>query len=136
MAQSAPTATPAAANPTSAIPTPVEPTPAAPEAAETKPGAESTTTSPATATPVDPQPAKPALWADLLKNSSQKAAAPAPLQPKAAGPVNGLYASLESALRSFQIQDNAITMPFLEPRGLVNTGNMCFMNAVSYSGYV
>lgn len=86
--------------------------------------------------PVDPappsEPAKPASWADLLKSKNAVAAvAAAPAAIKTVGPVNGLYGSLEEALRAFQIQKEPVTMPFLEPRGLVNTGNMCFMNAVS-----
>jgi len=48
--------------------------------------------------------------------------------------VNGTGASnsgsLGDVLRSYTVEsDNKI--PFLEPRGLVNTGNMCYMNSVS-----
>lgn len=41
--------------------------------------------------------------------------------------------SLGEALSSFDIKDIQETskLSFLEPRGLVNTGNMCYMNSVS-----
>ncbi|KAA8895895.1 hypothetical protein FN846DRAFT_817716 [Sphaerosporella brunnea] len=85
----------------------------------------------ATAAPVPaPQPIKPASWADLLKNKNQKAAAAAPTVAKTNGPVSGLNSSLEEALKAFQIHGDLTNTPFLEPRGLVNTGNMCFMNAI------
>lgn len=68
-------------------------------------------------------------WADLLKKNQSKAAADGSSGLKS---VNGSFGSLEEALRSFQItHGDTITVPFLEPRGLINTGNMCFMNAVS-----
>ena len=41
-----------------------------------------------------------------------------------------MYGSLEEALKAFKIYGGLTPPPFLEPRGLVNTGNMCFMNAV------
>ena len=39
--------------------------------------------------------------------------------------------SLVEALRSFSAVSNDTKVSFLEPRGLVNTGNMCYMNSVS-----
>ncbi|TVY40797.1 putative ubiquitin carboxyl-terminal hydrolase [Lachnellula subtilissima] len=38
--------------------------------------------------------------------------------------------SLVEALRSFSAVSNDAKVSFLEPRGLVNTGNMCYMNSV------
>jgi ubiquitin carboxyl-terminal hydrolase 10 len=38
--------------------------------------------------------------------------------------------SLVEALRAFSV-NSALRISFLEPRGLVNTGNMCYMNSVS-----
>ncbi|ESZ94067.1 hypothetical protein SBOR_5543 [Sclerotinia borealis F-4128] len=38
--------------------------------------------------------------------------------------------SLADALRSFNAEAKDSKMSFLEPRGLVNTGNMCYMNSV------
>jgi ubiquitin carboxyl-terminal hydrolase 10 len=39
--------------------------------------------------------------------------------------------SLAEALRSFSAVSADSKVAFLEPRGLVNTGNMCYMNSVS-----
>lgn len=39
--------------------------------------------------------------------------------------------SLAEALKSFDAISNGSKVTFLEPRGLVNTGNMCYMNSVS-----
>jgi ubiquitin carboxyl-terminal hydrolase 10 len=39
--------------------------------------------------------------------------------------------SLADALRSFSVESNDSKIAFLKPRGLVNTGNMCYMNSVS-----
>jgi len=39
--------------------------------------------------------------------------------------------SFAEALRSFDAVSNNSKVAFLEPRGLVNTGNMCYMNSVS-----
>jgi ubiquitin carboxyl-terminal hydrolase 10 len=39
--------------------------------------------------------------------------------------------SLAEALRSFNAVSNDAKVAFLEPRGLINTGNMCYMNSVS-----
>lgn len=41
--------------------------------------------------------------------------------------------SLADALRSFNAFSNDSKVAFIEPRGLVNTGNMCYMNSVSCS---
>lgn len=38
--------------------------------------------------------------------------------------------SLANALRSFNATSNGSKVAFLKPRGLVNTGNMCYMNSV------
>lgn len=38
--------------------------------------------------------------------------------------------SLAQAIQSYQV-DNIDKVDFLEPRGLINTGNMCYMNSVS-----
>jgi ubiquitin carboxyl-terminal hydrolase 10 len=85
------------------------------------------------AEPVAPPP-KPApkSWADLVRRNAP------PPSPGAA--LNGAFspngvqipksASLADALRQYSVQSDA-TLSFLEPRGLVNTGNMCYMNSVS-----
>ena len=38
--------------------------------------------------------------------------------------------SLAESLKSFSATSNELKVAFLEPRGLVNTGNMCYMNSV------
>lgn len=78
----------------------------------------------------------PKSWADLVRIKSSSAAS-------AAAAVNGLTLpngttpsranSLADALRQYNVE-NVERIPFLEPRGLVNTGNMCYMNSVSPSG--
>jgi ubiquitin carboxyl-terminal hydrolase 10 len=42
--------------------------------------------------------------------------------------------SLSDALYSFNASAKDLKLSFLEPRGLVNTGNMCYMNSVSSWG--
>lgn len=78
--------------------------------------------------------AAPKSWADLVRVPG--AGIPAPI----AVPVNGTTpaeslvsqpkaSSLPEAIRAFSV-DSASKASFLEPRGLVNTGNMCYMNSV------
>lgn len=74
-------------------------------------------------------PAAPKAWADLLRKDAKPVAVAA--VSKSPTRSNGAYASLEEALKDFHIS-SAVQAPFLEPRGLVNTGNMCFMNAVCF----
>lgn len=83
--------------------------------------------------PPKPAPA-PKSWADLVKRNT-KTQAPAA---KGNGEVtaNGFQlpknASFADALKQYRVQ-NGGSLDFLEPRGLVNTGNMCYMNSVSRS---
>lgn len=87
-------------------------------------------------TPQTPAP-KPVLksWADLVRQNTK----PAPSTPAMNGEVtsNGIQvpksAPLAEALRQYHVQSD-MTLPFLEPRGLVNTGNMCYMNSVCSCG--
>ena len=44
-------------------------------------------------------------------------------------------ASLAEALRQYNVEGET-PLSFLEPRGLVNTGNMCYMNSVSTASLV
>ena len=87
-----------------------------------------------------PQKTAPKSWADLVRATVE------PKNPKSSEEVdgngvtqvNGITTSktdsLFHALSSYQVDDlKADTrITFLEPRGLVNTGNMCYMNSVRY----
>lgn len=90
-----------------------------------------------TATP-PPIKAPPKSWADLVRTNASSAALPTPsVNSGAAGQTNGFAiskaGSLSDVLSSFNVdsRDDDTKIAFLEPRGLVNTGNMCYMNAVS-----
>jgi ubiquitin carboxyl-terminal hydrolase 10 len=80
-----------------------------------------------------PSPAAPKSWAELLRSK----AAPAPVQTPAVpngnvspnGPPASKSNSLGDVLASFSV-DSDKKLSFLEPRGLVNTGNVCYMNSV------
>lgn len=78
-----------------------------------------------------PKPA-PKSWADLVRTKSKPGAAAAPAngEPIANGIQLPKSASLADALKQYNVRSD-IKLPFLEPRGLVNTGNMCYMNSVS-----
>lgn len=77
----------------------------------------------------------PKSWAELLRNKalavSGAGAAPTILPTMIP---NGVVApktgTLADALKSYSV-DNDVKLCFLEPRGLINTGNMCYMNSVS-----
>jgi len=79
------------------------------------------------------QPTKAAAksWADLVRTKGNSAAG-IPLT-NGTGVTNGTQhsraGSLAEALSHFQV-DRDEKVAFLEPRGLVNTGNMCYMNSV------
>ncbi|KAH0091404.1 cysteine proteinase, partial [Aureobasidium melanogenum] len=102
----------------------VEPAVAQPEAsAETKP-----------AEPATPAPkAAPKSWADLMRSKNSAVAAASSTVVNGTGPANGAVPSrastLAGALKQFNVDDND-KIAFLEPRGLVNTGNMCYMNSI------
>ena len=82
-----------------------------------------------------PKPA-PKSWADLVRRN----APPSAVSGSANGTTipNGAQipksASLADALKQYTVQ-NDLKLSFLEPRGLVNTGNMCYMNSVRASNF-
>ncbi|KAK5131271.1 hypothetical protein LTR08_001176 [Meristemomyces frigidus] len=99
-----------------------------------EPVADKTPTEPAAVeTPVvSPEPVKaaPKSWADLVRSK----AGPAPAAAHTNGAVtNGSplpkSASLAEALKQYSVRSDA-ALSFLEPRGLVNPGNMCYMNSI------
>ncbi|KAL8388093.1 hypothetical protein RB595_009469 [Gaeumannomyces hyphopodioides] len=97
-----------------------------------------------------PVPAAPLLWTGLFSKAASSATAAAGTSASAqAGPngtagtesaagargtgVSGFaqanHSSLAEALRAYRV-GNGDKVAFLEPRGLINTGNMCYMNSV------
>ena len=86
-----------------------------------------------------PAKAAPKSWADLVKTMAQPTEARAVKVPDNANTqMNGFATSktgsLADVLSSFLINDGSedSKISFLEPRGLINTGNMCYMNSVSH----
>lgn len=86
-----------------------------------------------------PQKSAPKSWADLVRATvEQKPKVPEEVNGNGTIQANGFATSkpdsLFRALSSYHADDfKADTrIAFLEPRGLVNTGNMCYMNSVSY----
>jgi ubiquitin carboxyl-terminal hydrolase 10 len=83
--------------------------------------------------PKSPPPkAAPKSWADLVKRNTKIPTFGAMVN---GGVANAAFqlpqtAPLAEALRQYNVQ-SATKLAFLEPRGLVNTGNMCYMNSVS-----
>lgn len=75
----------------------------------------------------------PKLWTGLFNPAAAASAASSESERAAVAPNFGKTnaESLAEALRSFNATSNDAKVIFLEPRGLVNTGNMCYMNSVS-----
>ncbi|KAF4548493.1 Ubiquitin carboxyl-terminal hydrolase-like protein 7 [Elsinoe fawcettii] len=73
----------------------------------------------------------PKSWADLVRSKAAASAQAAMVNGGAA--VNGTTPSrsgtIGEVLNQFDVQSDH-KMAFLEPRGLVNTGNMCYMNSI------
>jgi len=101
------------------------------------PAAEANTDAGDTPKASPPKPAPPKSWAELLraKNAPAVAAAQAPPTPSTNGVVatNGPAVprsnTLADVLASFSV-DSEKKISFIEPRGLVNTGNLCYTNSV------
>ncbi|TKA71125.1 hypothetical protein B0A49_03124, partial [Cryomyces minteri] len=102
------------------------------KAQPTQPSSPSSERTPVPASP--PLRAAPKSWADLVrtKGSSTNATVVQTATHETAstngfGPARGV--SLADALKDFSA-DIQSKVAFLEPRGLVNTGNMCYMNSI------
>ena len=93
----------------------------------------------ATPKPSSPQTkAAPKSWADLVRTKASASTLPLKVNPSTDNAtVNGHPAaksgSLPEVLSNFVVRgnDGDGKLEFLKPRGLVNTGNMCYMNSVS-----
>jgi ubiquitin carboxyl-terminal hydrolase 10 len=105
------------------------------DSSQTVVGSSPTPEEPATVATNPPAP-KPALksWADLVRTKSAPQTADKPSLSNGLVSANAIGASkngtLAEAIRAFTV-DSVSKVSFLEPRGLVNTGNMCYMNSVS-----
>jgi ubiquitin carboxyl-terminal hydrolase 10 len=83
-----------------------------------------------------PPKAPPKSWADLVRSNPQKSSIPNStsdnMLPNTPGVGVTKSGSLADVIKAFQV-DSDSHFTFLEPRGLVNTGNMCYMNSVGDS---
>ena len=79
----------------------------------------------------------PKSWADLVRNMVPQKPIISSAEPNIVAPTNGFpttkTTSLSEALSSYSVAEakDSSKIAFLEPRGLHNTGNMCYMNSVS-----
>lgn len=86
--------------------------------------------------PKSPEPsvkAAPKSWADLVRSKAAAAANAKAAMVNGAGLTNGAgptrSGTMSEVLSQFDVNGEH-KFAFLEPRGLVNTGNMCYMNSV------
>lgn len=82
-----------------------------------------------------PAPSKPSSWAALLHKPASvlpraTTQAPSPTEQAKSSLPKSSTEKLSDALKSFSAKTKDSKIAFLEPRGLVNTGNMCYMNSV------
>ena len=89
-----------------------------------------------------PVKAAPKSWADLVRTKTAGQGNTLAGQDKSpdTSVSNGIFSSrtssLAEVLNAFKVKGDAETKTaFLEPRGLVNTGNMCYMNSVCFSWF-
>lgn len=84
--------------------------------------------------PLSPARTAPKSWADLVRAKNQSKGAGATIAPSAVsnGVVKHKSESLADVLVNMgdDVSQYSDKTAFLEPRGLVNTGNMCYMNSV------
>lgn len=93
-------------------------------------------TAPADVPTSPPKPAAPKSWADLVRTKEAKTKSAA--QANGTAVQNGVQSVPKSAPLAEALRQHTVTndnLSFLEPRGLVNPGNMCYMNSVSSTYY-
>jgi ubiquitin carboxyl-terminal hydrolase 10 len=83
------------------------------------------------ASSIPPPVAAPKSWADLVRRNAPRTSAGSAINGDVVktGFSASKSASLAEALKQYNVRDD-VKLSFLEPRGLVNTGNMCYMNSV------
>lgn len=78
----------------------------------------------------------PKSWADLVRTNPSNPTSDARGSQTIVSGVNGLQnpkaTSVVEVLRTYDSDLEDKRVAFIEPRGLVNTGNMCYMNAVCF----
>ncbi|KAK2735303.1 hypothetical protein FQN57_001198 [Myotisia sp. PD_48] len=80
-----------------------------------------------------PERATPKSWADLVRSKTSSTGASAVINSHAVSSLSSARNdSLAEALNSFgaDVEHYSGNVSFVEPRGLVNTGNMCYMNSI------
>ncbi len=97
----------------------------------------STVLEPVVAPTLSPKKPTPKSWAELVRSNAQKSPQNGKKsQDNGVGQANGFntskITSLAEALSSYRVDEirDDTRVKFLQPRGLVNTGNMCYMNSV------
>jgi ubiquitin carboxyl-terminal hydrolase 10 len=84
-------------------------------------------------TPSPAPKAPPKSWADLVRSKPQRSSAVQSTNDNASSATSALASSksnsLAEVIKAFKVDADS-HFAFLEPRGLVNTGNMCYMNSV------
>ncbi|KAF7719275.1 Ubiquitin carboxyl-terminal hydrolase [Penicillium ucsense] len=102
-----------------------------PEVSDATGSIPSTSATENTTVPISPVQSAPKSWADLVrnKNAARSAGSAAPEANQLAIQKNESLADVLSSL-SEDVSQYSDKIAFLEPRGLVNTGNMCYMNSV------
>ncbi|KAL4784583.1 hypothetical protein BJX76DRAFT_356940 [Aspergillus varians] len=114
--------------PTPDVPSPADETPSDATAQSNDP-AENKSEEPA-------KPAAPKSWADLVRNKNLARAAAAGQSAPSSGVINGVAQHRNQSVADVilnlgdDVSQYSDKVTFLEPRGLVNTGNMCYMNSV------
>ncbi|KAJ5105203.1 hypothetical protein NUU61_002550 [Penicillium alfredii] len=92
----------------------------------------SSDSAPAETKPASPSRAAPKSWADLVRSKAAARSANASASAESSAMTTQRNESLAEVLSSLgdDVTQYSDKIAFLEPRGLVNTGNMCYMNSV------